>query len=76
MDWEYNFQKHILERGYNYTYNVKDLKKKDNLVEATVSGSEDYRVKVNLDDYSMSCTCPYFERDNCKHIAAVLYCLE
>ena len=76
MDWKYEFQKHILERGYNYTYNVKNLKRKDNLVEATVSGTRDYEVKINLDDYSMSCTCPYFERDNCKHIAAVLYCLE
>ena len=24
----------------------------------------------------MSCTCPYFERDNCKHLAALLYYLE
>ena len=76
MDWKYEFQKHILERGYNYTYNVKNLKRKDNLVEAIVSGSKDYTVKINLEDYSMSCTCPYFERDNCKHLAAVLYCLE
>lgn len=76
MDWKYEFQKHILERGYYYTHNVKNLKKENNLVEATVSGTRDYKVKINLDDYSMSCTCPYFERDNCKHLAAVLYCLE
>jgi len=76
MDWKYKFQKHILERGYNYTYNVKNLKRNNNLIEATVSGSKDYNVKINMDDYSMSCTCPYFERANCKHLAAVLYSLE
>ena len=76
MKWENKFQKHILERGYNYTYNVKNLKMTDSMVEAVVSGTEDYMVKINLDDYSMSCTCPYFERANCKHIAAVLYYLE
>lgn len=76
MNWKTKFQKHILERGYNYIYNVEDVKKTGSMVEATVSGSEDYTVKINLDDYSMSCTCPYYERDNCKHIAAVLYCIE
>ena len=76
MGWRDKFQKHILERGYNYTYNVKNLKKTGNLVEATVSGTKDYSVKIDLDDYSMTCTCPYFERANCKHLAAVLYCLE
>ncbi len=76
MGWKYEFQNHILERGYDYTHNVKNLKRKDNLVEATVSGTRDYKVKINLDDYSMSCTCPYFERDNCKHLAAVFYRIE
>ena len=76
MGWRDKFQKHILERGYNYTYNVKNLKKTGNLVEATVSGTKDYDVKIDLNDYSMTCTCPYFERANCKHLAAVLYCLE
>lgn len=76
MGWKDKFQKHILERGYNYTYNVGNVKRKGNTVEACVSGTDDYMVKVDLDDYSMSCTCPYFERANCKHIAALLYCLE
>ena len=76
MGWKYEFQNHILERGYDYTHNVINLKRKDNLVEATVSGTRDFKVKINLDDYSMSCTCPYFERDNCKHLAAVFYRIE
>ena len=76
MRWKDKFQKHILERGYNYTYNVNNVKKSGNHVEACVSGTKDYLVKVDLDDYSMSCTCPYFERANCKHIAALLYYLE
>ena len=76
MRWKDKFQTHILERGFYYTYNVKNLKKDGNNVEATVSGSEDYMVKINLDTYEMSCTCPYFHRANCKHLAAVLFYLE
>ena len=76
MSWKDKFQKHILERGYNYTYNVNNVKMSGNKIEACVSGTKDYLVKVDLDDYSMSCTCPYFERANCKHIAALLYYLE
>ena len=76
MNWKNKFQKHILERGYHYTYNVKNLEITDNIVKAVVSGTENYDVKISMDDYSMSCTCPYFERANCKHIAAVLYYLE
>ena len=76
MNWKNKFQRHILERGYNYTYNVNNVKILGNHVEACVSGTMDYLVKVDLDNYSMSCTCPYFERENCKHIAALLYYLE
>ena len=76
MNWKTKFQKHILERGYHYTYNVNRVKRSNNHVEACVSGTKDYLVKVNLDNYSMSCTCPYFEHANCKHVAALLYYLE
>ena len=76
MHWQDKFQNHILQRGYYYTYNVKNLKKDNNHVGAIVRGTEDYTVKINLDDYSMSCTCPYFQKANCKHLAAVLFYLD
>ena len=34
MRWKDKFQKHILERGYNYTYNVNNVKISGNHVEA------------------------------------------
>ena len=40
MSWKNMFQKHILERGYYYTYNVKNLKHNGTMVEAVVSGTD------------------------------------
>ncbi len=78
MDQYFSFE--ILRRGYDYYKKgkVKEIvKRKDSFV-ATVSGSEPYQVTIifNKNKYEMNCTCPYAEDDNCKHMAAVLYCLK
>ena len=45
-------------------------------VEAEVSGTDRYRVRLRLDDRDLrvDCTCPYYDSDyeNCKHIWAVM----
>ena len=78
--WEYLFEEKILDRGYYITDDVKVLNKSSREVNAIVSGTFDYDVKIIFDSDSdvdsMSCTCPYFEIDNCKHLAALLYYLE
>lgn len=74
------FSQEILRRGYSYYKNgkVKEIIKNNNNYVATVKGTEDYQVKITIKDkeYDMECTCPYAEEDNCKHMAAVLYCLK
>ena len=70
----------VLRRGYDYYKNgkVKNIiKLKDGFI-AKVNGSEEYKVTIviNKDNYKMECTCPYAEENNCKHMAAVLYCLK
>lgn len=78
--WEFLFEDKILDRGYFITDDVKILNRSSREVNAIVSGTFDYDVKIEFDKHgnidSMSCTCPYFERDNCKHLAALLYCLD
>lgn len=78
--WEFLFQEKILDRGYFITDDVKILNRSPRLVNAIVSGTFDYDVRIEFDKAgnvdSMSCTCPYFERDNCKHLAALLYFLQ
>lgn len=70
---ENHFQGHIIDRGFRYFYNgsTSDLTLIDNKCFATVQGSSNYDVHLNLDDLRQSyCNCPY-ER-NCKHMVAVL----
>lgn len=78
--WEFLFEDKILDRGYFITDDVKILNRSSREVNAIVSGTFDYDVKIEFDKHgnidSMSCTCPYFKRDNCKHLAALLYCLD
>ena len=78
--WEFLFEERILNRGYFITDDVKILNRSPREVNAIVSGTFDYDVRIEFDKQgyvdSMSCTCPYFERDNCKHLAALLYFLE
>ncbi len=74
------FSLEILRRGYDYYKKgkVKEIVKVNDRFIAKVSGSEEYKVTVllNKDNYEMECTCPYAEENNCKHMAAVLYCLK
>ncbi len=74
------FSFEILRRGYDYYKNgkVKEINKTGEGLNAIVSGSEQYRVNININSnhYEMKCTCPYSEEANCKHMAAVLNCLK
>lgn len=80
--WEYLFKTHILARGWDYYENgaVSSLKKTETGYKATVEGSYDYEVEVEIYDnevVDMFCDCPYAEDGNyCKHMAAVLYEIE
>lgn len=79
-DWRDWFEERILERGEDYAgWAVSDLKITPTKITANVHGSHDYEVGISLDQgevTSMYCTCPYADRDYCKHMAAVLYCIE
>lgn len=75
------FSLEILRRGYDYYKKGKVkqiIKLKDGYI-ARVNGTEEYKVTIVLNKKSicnMECTCPYAEENNCKHMAAVLYCLK
>lgn len=79
MDWKDLFQKHILNRGYNYYCEnlVENLDISEDILQATVLGSENYEVEIYLEQdqmLDMYCSCPYAEDGkNCKHMAAVLF---
>ena len=79
-NWEHYFEEKILDRGYFITDDVEILKRNSSEVKAIVSGTYDYDVEISFDINgnieSMHCTCPYFHTDYCKHLAALLYCLE
>lgn len=80
--FEHLFRDHILQRGYSYFQDgaVRNLKRDRNQIWATVQGSEDYTVYIELKDDGieiLECSCPYFQDShNCKHLAAVLYALD
>lgn len=77
--WERLFKPHILERGYDYFLEdrIVDFWLKDNLIEASVAGTEDYQVVIEGIGYDfprLYCDCPFADaNNNCKHMAAVLY---
>lgn len=73
------FEDRILARGRSYTDEVEITQREDGKVTAVVSGTEDYDVEITFDEGlidDMHCSCPYFDIDNCKHLAALLYVLE
>lgn len=80
--WEYLFKTHILARGRDYYENgaVASLEKTETGYQATVEGTYDYEVEVEIHDnevVELFCDCPYAEDGNyCKHMAAVLYKIE
>ena len=81
-NWKKLFSKTILDRGYGYFPEgaVENISKEDDVISATVSGTQLYEVEIYLDNgevSDMECDCPYAEDGNyCKHMAAVLYELE
>ncbi len=58
--WEFLFEDKILDRGYFITDDVKILNRSSREVNAIVSGTFDYDVKIEFDKHgnidSMSCT--------------------
>ncbi len=55
---------------------IIELEVSENVATATVRGTRNYRVEINLeDDFASSCTCPYDFEGYCKHIVATLIAL-
>lgn len=77
--WKDLFQRHILQRGEDYCYEgaVVALNKTESGYTATVEGTENYEVSVQICNdavVDMYCSCPYAaDGKNCKHMAAVLF---
>lgn len=82
MEWKKLFQPHILDRGFDYYQQgrVEDFKQENDFVAATVNGTHPYDVVIDVlagEILDMNCECPYAEDGAyCKHIAAVLYCMD
>ena len=66
----------VFERGQNYREEgrIQRLNRFDDLVTATVRGSNLYDVTVDFGGRTLNtrCTCPYGGSGDCKHIVAVL----
>ena len=80
-DWQREFTPLILARGKKYFEEgrVGRVQSDGETYVASVEGTERYEVEITLDGErieEMDCSCPYAERDNCKHMAAVLFALE
>ena len=79
QNWRYLFEDKILARGISYTDRVEITHKDGEKVTAVVKGTENYNAEIRFDEGlidEMHCSCPYFEINNCKHLAALLYVLE
>lgn len=79
MEWNEFFESRILDRGYDYYLSdlVSNISIKEDVIRATVFGSDDYHVliyKEGNEISDMECECPYADKGYyCKHMAAVLY---
>lgn len=66
----------VFERGRTYhdEGRIQRIERFDDVVTATVQGSDLYDVAVELDgdDIDARCTCPYVGSGECKHIVAIL----
>lgn len=72
MELESVYGKEIIQRGEGYIDNVNQCIKIGNFIYADVSGTHEYKTKVNLETLEGDCSCPY--GSNCKHaVAAYLY---
>ena len=82
MSWQQNFSDIILDRGFDYYSNgaVKIIRRNNDIIIATVSGTYDYSVEISYKNGLMKeiyCSCPYADDGNyCKHMAALLYTIE
>lgn len=81
FEWHDLFTSLILSRGKKYfdEHRVGQMKRIGNTYIACVEGTEDYEVEITIEDgkaKDLTCTCPYAETDNCKHMAAMLFALE
>jgi len=69
----------VFERGQNYYEegHIHERRRVDEVVTATVEGSEHYDVTLSLaaSDFDPWCTCPYDGPGQCKHVVAVLLSL-
>lgn len=62
-DWKSLFRAHILARGLDYYKSgaVQDIERTETGYCATVEGTEDYEVEIEIRDdriYDMECSCP------------------
>lgn len=66
------------ERGMRYFEEgrVKIKEASPSKVVASVAGTDNYRVEVDLKDLSATCTCPYDWEGYCKHIVATLLAID
>ncbi|MEK7091052.1 MAG: hypothetical protein AAB887_00915 [Patescibacteria group bacterium] len=63
------------DRGWDYYHQgrVRDFQESEDLITAVVSGSQDYKTKIDLTTLDYNCTCPAHERDRlCKHLVATM----
>ena len=84
MAWQDKFDSWTLAKGRDYFQRgaVDYLDKDNNVFSASVFGSDDYKVRVAINNKGEltagDCTCPYYRKNKllCKHIAAVMYEIE
>ena len=77
FSWIYLFSEEILKRGESYKESVRNVKRFDDKILATVKGQNDYYVSVTIKDdkvKDISCNC-YYDA-NCKHEVALLNYIE
>lgn len=80
-EFEHHIEEKILKRGLSYykNGNVIDVQELfENHFEASVEGSDNYIVQVEIEDQHLadySCDCPYDMGPICKHVVATLFYL-
>lgn len=76
--WKEKFAPTTLKRGRSYFRNIgiHSLECGNEKIHAVASGGSNYNVDIYVDNNIvsyMSCTCLFARKDNCKHMAAVLF---
>ena len=80
--FEESIEPSILKKGLSYFKNNKVVNFEEiskGQFEATVEGTENYTVQLEVDNgliVEKTCTCPYDLGPVCKHIAAVLFYMQ